>query len=116
MTALGALATPPPQTISIGNATLTNSLIVATSPVKLYTLCGYNNGPAQYVMLFQTNAVPNNGMLAKHSFAVGAQQNYSFDFSFYGEDLDTLAVANSTTPDVLTLGTTNCSFQAILAR
>ena len=116
LAAFVAPASPPPSTIAVGNAVLTNSLIVATAPVKLYAVMGYNSGPAQFVQVFQTNAVPNNGMFAKHSFPVGAQQFYSFDFSYYGENLDAVSVANSTTADTLTLGATNCSFQAIIAK
>lgn len=112
----GAMATPLPSTITVGNATLTNSFVVAKGPVKLYTLCGYNSGPAQFIMIFQTNAVPNNGFLALHSFPVGTQQFYSFDFSYYGNGLDAVSVANSSTAATLTKGAADCSFQAIIAQ
>lgn len=108
-----------PNTTIIGNTSYVPYRVVKTNAVKLYTILGYNSGPAQFVMVFGTNnpsgAAPTNGQLGTFAFPVAASNYFSLDFSYYGANLDSISVANSTTATNLTLGSTNCSFQAIIA-
>lgn len=101
------------QTRVLGNTLATNSLVVASSPTTLYAVTGYS-ASTQYIMVFQTNAVPANGATAVFSVPVSAGQYYSLDFSTYGAALDKVTVCNSTTPNTLTLGATDTTFQAII--
>lgn len=109
----------PAQTVSTriyGDTTATNSLIVTSqNGQKAYAFCGYTT-TTQYIMVFQTNAVPANGTKATFSVPVTAGQFYSIDFSYYGADLDKCTVCNSTTANTLTIGAADTTFQAIFRR
>lgn len=97
-----------------GNAQYTNSLIATTNWAKLYSLTGYNSsGNVQYIQIFETNAVPANGTVPAFSMPVPATSYYSWDFSYYGLDLDDITVCSSTTANSLTLSGTNTTFQVI---
>ncbi len=100
----------------IGNSALTNKRLVSAKAAKLYTVMGQNTGPAQFVQVFATNALPPNDAVPVFSFAIGAGQYFSMDFGQYGADLDAVYVVNSTTTNTLTLGSSNVSVQAILGR
>ena len=120
---LCAALTIQAQTVSTvvrGNSFATNSFVVTatnayTPGVKLYLLTGYT-ATTQYIQVFQTNAVPANGTTPLFSLPISAGQGYSFDFSYYGADLDKLTICNSTTANTLTLGAADTTFQAILRR
>jgi len=98
-----------------GGTTATNSFIAASVPSKVFLISGYS-ATTQYIMVFQTNAVPANGTVAVFSVPVTGGQFYSMDFSYYGADLDKLTVCNSTTANTLTIGAADCTFQTILRR
>jgi hypothetical protein len=102
------------NTAVIGNAAYTNTLIVATTPTKLYSVTGYNSGPSQFIQVFETNAPPANGVIPVFSIPVSSGQYFDFDFSYYGADLDSIVVCDSTTANTLTLGAVNCGIQAII--
>ena len=108
------------STVIRGDTTATNAFIVTgtnayTAGVKLYLLTGYT-ATTQYIMVFQTNAIPANGTKAMFSLPISAGQGYSFDFSYYGADMDRITVCNSTTANTLTLGAADTTFQALLRR
>ncbi len=99
----------------VGNASYTNMLIAATTPVKLYAVTGYNSaGSTEYIQIFQTNSVPASGAVPTFSIPVASQQYFDFDFSYYGADLDSVIVCSSTSPTALSLSAVNCSMQAII--
>lgn len=108
-----------PNTTIIGNTTYVPYRVSNTNAVKLYTVLGYNSGPAQFVMVFgaknSAGTAPTNGQVGTFCFPVAASNYFSLDFSYYGANLDSVSVANSTTATNLTLGSTNCSFQVIVA-
>lgn len=106
------------STVVRGSTIATNQFIVTatntyTPGVKLYLLTGYT-ATTQYIMVFQTNALPANGSVALFSLPISAGQGYSFDFSYYGADMDRIFVCNSTTANTLTLGAADTTFQAVL--
>lgn len=104
-----------PSTRTYGNTSYVPYRVISKGPVKLYAIIGYNNGPAQFVMIFnKTNAPPTNGMTGVFSFPVAASNYFSFDLSYYGANLDAVVVCNSTTAQTNTLGSTNCTFQGIV--
>jgi hypothetical protein len=97
----------------IGNSKLTNALVVSAKPTKLFAVTGYSP-TTQYIQIIQTNQVPTNGIVPVFSVPVSAGQFYSIDFSYYGADLDSVTVVNSSTQNTLTLGSANTTFQAII--
>lgn len=104
-----------PPTQVVGSTTFVQSRIIRTSPCKLYTVLGYNSGPAQFVMVFASGSTPTNGQTGVFCFPVAATNYFSLDFGYYGADLDAASVCNSTTATTNTLGSVNCSFQGIFA-
>jgi hypothetical protein len=102
------------NTTVTGNASLTNLLAVSQVPVKLYAVIGYNSaGSPEFVQVFNTETSPTNGTVPVFSIPVAAGQYFSFDFSYYGADLDNVWVASSSTASSLTLTAAQTSFQAI---
>jgi hypothetical protein len=98
----------------VGNAAYTNELVVATTPSKLYAVTGYNSGPAQFIEVFETNKPPVTGATPVFSIPVSSGQYFDLDFSYYGADLDSIVICNSSTANTLTLGSLNCGIQAII--
>ncbi len=118
MTLTGLAFNPPTRVV--GNGVFTNCLVIATgnnpSSPKMYSLVGYS-GTAQYLMIFETNAIPTNGSVCKLGpFPIDAGKGFSFNLSYYGADLDKMTVCNSTTTNVLTIGASDCTFQAVVAK
>lgn len=105
-----------PANLVVGDSRHVQSLVASASPCKLYAVTGYNSGPAQYLLIFQAGYTPTNLEVAKFSFPIAAASYFSVDLSYYGADLDAASICNSTTDSTNTLGSVNCSFQAILAR
>jgi len=108
-----------PATKLIGDITYQPYRVATTAPTKLYAVTGYNSGSAQFVLIFTTlnasGAAPTNTQGASFCIPVGATQGFSFDLSYYGVDVDSVTVANSTSPTNYIAGSTNCSFQIIVA-
>lgn len=108
-----------PNTTVIGDTTYQPYRVVKTNATKLFSITGYNSGPAQFVMIFgagnPTGLAPTNGQKGTFCFPVAANNYFVLDLSYYGADLDSVSVANSTTATNLTLGLTNCAFQAIIS-
>lgn len=102
------------QTRVVGNASLTNALIVSTKPTKLYSVTGYNSGAAQYIQIFNTATNAPNGTVPIFSINVPTQSYFFYDFSYYGADMDKISIANSTTSATLTRGAADCGIQAII--
>jgi hypothetical protein len=96
-----------------GTTVATNRLVIPMASPKIYALSGYTT-TTQFIMVFQTNALPANGTVGIFSIPVTAGQFYSFDWSFYGVDLDKVTICNSTTANTLTLGASDTTFQAVL--
>lgn len=102
--------------IPVGNAAYTNSLVVSTTFTKVRAITGYESATSQFIQVFNAGTVPSNGSVPLFSFPVAAGQYFSFDFSFYGVDLDACVVCTSSTANVLTLGAADCSIQAIKSK
>jgi hypothetical protein len=98
----------------VGDTSLTNKRLVSSTPCTLYAVTGVNSGPDQYLLVFETNALPANGSAAKICVPVLGAQFYSIDFSCYGAGLDKVYVACSTTTNTLTLGSSNITVTAII--
>lgn len=94
---------------------LTNSAIIRAAPVVMYALTGYNNGPEQYVQLWNRITAPSPGHAGAAGLTaamwVGASRNFSMDIRDPGHYFDTgLVVSNSLLPDSYSRGGNDCQF------
>jgi hypothetical protein len=91
----------------------TNNLIVKASAGTLLTLNGYNSGPAQFIQLFNSAAVPGANTTPICVISVLETNNFSVDFNSYGLPFSTgMVAACSTVASGFTVGSTNCWFTA----
>jgi hypothetical protein len=83
--------------------------------IAVKSIIGYNSGPAQWVQVHNTAAIPANTAVPIYTFRVNADANFSFDLSVTGaEELATgLTVCNSTTGPTLTAGASDCWFNVV---
>lgn len=87
-----------------------SSAVVSTSPARLYSISGYNNGAAQYIQLFDLAALPADGTTSLLSFPVGAASWWYFDFQD-GLLMPTgIVLCNSTTAITKTIGAADNQF------
>ncbi len=118
LVAIVAFAASTISTRLIGDTLLVKSRVVSGRSCKLYAVCGYNaSASTQYMLVFETNALPADGTFAKLGpFPVLTGQFYSIDLSTYGADMDYVTVAASSTTNYLTLTSgTNVTIQAIIS-
>lgn len=92
---------------------LAASLIVSTSPAKLFSLTIFNtNAAAQYIQVFDAIAVPANATVPKLCMKVNADSQGSFDFGD-GRIFPTgIVVCNSSTAGTKTIGAADVLFDA----
>lgn len=89
--------------------------VISTVPALLKGFNGFNSGPAQWLMLFNTIAVPADGQGCQKIFYIPATAGFVFDFGAGDESsyFNTgLCWANSTTSPTKTLGATNVVLKA----
>jgi len=98
---------------SVGQAALANSFQALAAPGTLYGLSGYNSGPAQFVQLYDSAAIPAAGAIPVLSIAVPATSNFVIDLGMYGmEFVNGISVGNSSTAPVSAPGAADCQFFA----
>jgi len=88
------------------------SAVVTTSPARLYSISGYNNGAAQYIQLFDLTALPADTTVPLLSFPVGAQQWWYFDWQDGLPMTLGVVVCNSSTALTKTIGAADNQFVA----
>lgn len=49
-------------------------------PVRMRGVLGYNSGPAQFILFFDSNVVPADGVVPDYFMPVGAGQGFSLVF------------------------------------
>ncbi|MDE2020041.1 MAG: hypothetical protein KGJ13_06885 [Patescibacteria group bacterium] len=103
-------------TTVVGNSVARNSLVVSRNPdAKLYAVLGYNGtGSTEFVQVFSGSVVPASGAVPIFSMPVQGYSAYSYDFSYYGANLDGITVCISTTANSLTLASASSTIQAIV--
>jgi hypothetical protein len=86
---------------------------IATGPGWLYSLSGYNGGPAQWIQIHDAAALPNDTTNCLITLPVPAGQWFYFDFASGGiRFYNGCQVCNSTTATAKTLGAEDCQFLA----
>jgi hypothetical protein len=107
--------TNTPAAGSIANSTAyAASLVVKASVGRLFSLSGYNSGPAQFIHIYNATSLPAETSVPVFIAGVPAQSTFSFDFAGCGLPLSTgIVVSNSSTGPTKTIGSSNCFFTAV---
>jgi hypothetical protein len=88
------------------------SLVVKASAGTLFSLTGYNSGPAQFIQIYNSTTLPNNGAIPLLVVGVPSQSTFAFDWS-KGIPCGTgIVVGNSSTYASKTIGSADCFFTA----
>lgn len=96
---------------STSSPALGSSLVVAAGRRRLFGFQGFNSGAAQFVLLFDDDAVSANGELARLVVSVAAASNFSVYFGSTGRWHERgIVLCNSTTEPTLTIGAADCFF------
>jgi|SRR5882724_1206446 len=99
--------------LSAGSVQFSKSQVVKSGSGKLYGFQGYNSGAAQFILVFDDNALPGNGAVPCFPIAVAATSNFSVFFGDTGRAFNLgIILANSSTADTLTIGAADCFFDA----
>jgi hypothetical protein len=90
---------------TVGNGALVLSRVVATRPLVLGGITGYNNkGSDLFIQIHEAAALPANATVPMYSFRAFANSVFSFALPV-GVDLSSCTVVASTTVDSLTVDT-----------
>jgi hypothetical protein len=91
-----------------------NLHVVSMGACRLFGFNGYSNrGSSQFILVFDTGQIPANGALPIFPIFVGATANFSAYYGSVGRWFERGCVlANSSTDNLLTLGSADCWFDA----
>ena len=101
------------QTVSLASSTAYEaSRIVKASAGTLFSLSGYNSGPAQFLQVHNSASIPANGAAPAMLLAIPAQSTFAFEWD-KGVVLSAgIVVSNSSTGATKTIGSADCYFTA----
>ena len=111
----GGVWYPPPYRIpfNASSSGLAASILASAGVARLYGFTVYSSRiSAQYILVFDLQAVPANGALpAMPALKIAADANLSVYFGSVGRSFDRgIALCNSSTASSLTLGSADCWF------
>ena len=90
-----------------------NAALVSARPAWLYSLSGFNSGPAQYIQLHDSAAAVSEGLDCLAGILVPAAQWWYFDFGIGGvRFFNGIYVCNSSTNPAKTIGAADNQFLA----
>ena len=101
------------QTVSLASSTAYEaSRIVKDGAGTLFSLSGYNSGPAQFLQVHNSATLPANGAAPAMLLAIPAQSTFAFEWD-KGVVLSAgIVVSNSSTGATKTIGSADCYFTA----
>jgi len=96
-------------------AQLRASAVISTTPTWFFGLSGYNNGPAQWIHLFNSTTVPADATAPYIApIRIGGATNFFFDLGEKGYFFFTgLSWSNSTTLSTKTIGAADVWMDAL---
>lgn len=100
------------QSVSVVRAMSAASLIVKGSAGTLFSLTGYNAGPAQFIQVHNAETLPANTAVPLCVIAVPAQSNFSMEFKLGLPCSTGIVVSNSSTAPTKTIGSADCNITA----
>ncbi len=87
---------------------LTAGRVVAAFPAVFYVAVGSNDGPDQWIQLFDKASAPSAGAVPIMQMKVSAGMPFYFDYPPYGRRMSLgIWVGNSTTASLYTAGAAN---------
>jgi hypothetical protein len=112
--ASGAVTSTPATLTRANTSAYATNLVVKNSAGRLFSLAGYNSGPAQFIHIYDAASLPSEATAPAFVLAVPAQASFFFDFG--GNALPCsvgIVVGNSSTGPTKTIGSANCFFTAL---
>jgi len=89
--------------------------IIKSSAGTLFSLFGYNSGPAQFIQVFNTTSVPANGVAPIIVFPVPSNSGFFFELKNGIPFATGITATNSSTGPTKTIGSADCFFTATYA-
>lgn len=108
----GSVTNTPVAATLANSAAYEASRIVKASAGTLYSIAGYNSGPAQFLHIYNSTTLPAEGAAPIMVFAIPATASFSFSFPLGLPCSAGIVVGNSTTAPIKTIGSANCYFTA----
>jgi hypothetical protein len=102
---------------SVNGQAYVSSLVAKNKEGILYSIMGFNSGPAQFIFVHDDTGPPANGAVPSGPiFAVPTNSNFSLDFGDRGRLYRKgICICNSTTSPTYTAGAANCWFEVELS-
>lgn len=88
------------------------SRVIKASAGTLFSLTGYNSGPAQFLQIFNSASVPANSTAPDLLVAVPAQSTFAFEWRSGLVFSTGISISNSSTGPTKTIGSNDCYFTA----
>lgn len=103
------------QTVSVASAMSAASLVVKASAGTLFSLTGYNAGPAQFLQVHNAATLPANAAVPLCVVSVPAQSNFSLEWKLGLPCSTGIVFSNSSTAATKTIGSADCHITATFA-
>lgn len=113
---LNTIETPSSSSASAppagGSSAYENSHIILAQAGNLFSLNGYNSGPDQFILIFDSATIPAEGTApAVSPIFVPSQTNFSYSAMKFGRPFaNGICVTNSSTGPTKTIGAADCWF------
>lgn len=99
--------------LNASNTVYATGKVIKASPGILYGLSGYNSGPAQFILLYDSTTIPADAAQAVVVIAVPTMSNFFYNPGPYGRSFATgISVSNSSTAPAKTVGAADCFVDA----
>ena len=100
--------------VRVSSTALESSRVIKASSGRLILVTGYNNGPLQYIHLYNSTTVPADGAVPVWFLKANAAANFSFVCPITGVPFTTgISISNSSTLATKTFGGNDCMFTAV---
>lgn len=109
-----SVSVSPSSNTGISNATsgaYADSIVAKAASGVLYSVGGFNSGPAKFIHVYDSPSIPTNGTAPVYIFYVGATSNFNFNFGQFGRRFNSgISLGTSSTGPTKTLGPSDCWF------